>query len=512
MLERLNEVVRRARGVFQPPQGQQSFQPLPPSGRPHGHHSSQQPGYGPQQPFAPQDYYGAPQYGMPPAAGPPIGSNGMYPGMEYQAPTYVTPPFPGMPGATTAVPTVNSSMTPSWYNPPAAALPPAGFTYELPGGPSSMSYMPQPMTILPSGIQLPVTAAPVAPTYSVAAPAANPRPTPPPPAPLTFGLPTSPPPPAYGLPAVPTPAPSYGMPQPMELQSPPITPAAVAAAAAPPKVDPSPMSAVMSPGRSAQERGLKTGKMDYHARCERGSRPYLEDTVATKAAEGIMLFGVFDGHGGAKASDYCKSHLLELIAQRLDPRVENTTQAISAAFWQVDEQFSEMARHYGWNDGSTALVVCLRDGWLHIAHCGDTRLVLVRDGSPPYAALTQDHRPDNAREYERIVQLGGTVVHRPGDAARVVPGHLAVSRSIGDTRAKPIVTADPEVQSMLVDATWRALVLATDGLWDVVTPALCAEVCLRSPSAHHAADQLVDLAISMKSTDNVSVMVVMLRA
>jgi serine/threonine protein phosphatase PrpC len=94
----------------------------------------------------------------------------------------------------------------------------------------------------------------------------------------------------------------------------------------------------------------------------------------------------------------------------------------------------------------------------------------------------------------------------------VVPGHLAVSRSIGDTRAKPIVTADPEVQSMLVDATWRALVLATDGLWDVVTPALCAEVCLRSPSAHHAADQLVDLAISMKSTDNVSVMVVMLRA
>lgn len=29
----------------------------------------------------------------------------------------------------------------------------------------------------------------------------------------------------------------------------------------------------------------------------------------------------------------------------------------------------------------------------------------------------QDHRPDNAREYERIVQLGGTVVHRPGDAA-----------------------------------------------------------------------------------------------
>lgn len=28
-----------------------------------------------------------------------------------------------------------------------------------------------------------------------------------------------------------------------------------------------------------------------------------QDTVATKAAEGIMLFGVFDGHGGAKASD-----------------------------------------------------------------------------------------------------------------------------------------------------------------------------------------------------------------
>lgn len=266
-----------------------------------------------------------------------------------------------------------------------------------------------------------------------------------------------------------------------------------------------------SPGSPMLMSARSPALLDFDVRREQGARPYLEDTFSHRPLEGGFLFGVFDGHGGSRAADFCKAHLLEMVAQRLDPRLENVPQALTAAFLQAEDKFMEMARPYSWTDGSTALVVCIAEGWLHVAHCGDTRLMLVREGVPSFAMLTEDHKPDNPREYQRIIQLGATVEQRPGDILRVVPGQLAVSRSIGDARAKPAVTAEPEVQSIPIERTWKALILATDGLWDVVPLSVCTDICNRASNARQAADQLVETALNMKSGDNVTAMVVFFR-
>ena len=105
------------------------------------------------------------------------------------------------------------------------------------------------------------------------------------------------------------------------------------------------------------------------------------------------------------------------------------------------------------------------------------------------------------------------------DGARVL-GMLAMSRAIGDNYLKPYVIAEPEVTVTERTDGDECLILASDGLWDVVsndTACGVARMCLRaSPESSDKACSdasilLTKLALARHSSDNVSVVVVDLR-
>ena len=74
---------------------------------------------------------------------------------------------------------------------------------------------------------------------------------------------------------------------------------------------------------------------------------------------------------------------------------------------------------------------------------------------------------------------------------------------------KPFVTATPEVKSKVLDENDKYLVLATDGLWDVVSNAeVGAFLTMASRSLQKAADLLTQEALSRGSTDNITVIIV----
>jgi serine/threonine protein phosphatase PrpC len=50
-----------------------------------------------------------------------------------------------------------------------------------------------------------------------------------------------------------------------------------------------------------------------------------------------------------------------------------------------------------------------------------------------------------------------------------VEGVLAVSRAIGDLNLKPYVTCDPEITTHSLSPEDQYLILASDGLWDVMS-------------------------------------------
>jgi serine/threonine protein phosphatase PrpC len=83
-----------------------------------------------------------------------------------------------------------------------------------------------------------------------------------------------------------------------------------------------------------------------------------------------------------------------------------------------------------------------------------------------------DHKPDRDDETKRINDLGGRVIHW---GRWRVEGVLAVSRSIGDAKLKPYVTAEPEIVEHEIETDDMFLVIASDGVWDTMSSDLVAK-------------------------------------
>lgn len=87
--------------------------------------------------------------------------------------------------------------------------------------------------------------------------------------------------------------------------------------------------------------------------------------------------------------------------------------------------------------------------------------------------MTADHRASDPAESRRIRSLGGEIhaAVSTDDSARVA-GELEVTRSFGDAALKYCIKADPDYQehSLATDGD-EFLILATDGVWDVVSDA-----------------------------------------
>jgi serine/threonine protein phosphatase PrpC len=90
-----------------------------------------------------------------------------------------------------------------------------------------------------------------------------------------------------------------------------------------------------------------------------------------------------------------------------------------------------------------------------------------------FTSLTRDHKPNDPDEERRINAKGGYVATIAG-VPRVI-GELAVSRSIGDTRYAPYVIPTPEVIYFPISHDQKYVLLATDGLWDVLSNKEVAE-------------------------------------
>jgi serine/threonine protein phosphatase PrpC len=174
----------------------------------------------------------------------------------------------------------------------------------------------------------------------------------------------------------------------------------------------------------------------------------------------VTWFGIFDGHGGDKASQYC-ADWLSSYAKNEEAFPHDLGYAMKNAFTAIDDDFVGT----GYPDGSTACAVSMVGGRRIVcANAGDSRAIVVRkDGS--VVRLSRDHKPGMPDETRRISELGGRVVYW---GRWRVEGLLAVSRSVGDASLKPYITAEPEVCEYDVGKDDWFLVMSSDGVWDVL--------------------------------------------
>lgn len=199
----------------------------------------------------------------------------------------------------------------------------------------------------------------------------------------------------------------------------------------------------------------------------------------------IRLYCVLDGHGehGHFVSRRCR---------------ENFPHFIKSTNLQIEQAFNMMQNDLTSSDidvrcsGATCVVVCVAGNRVIVYNCGDSRAVLARrsvNGSLVAHPLSNDHKPDKPEERKRILGCGGHLgcrqvlvnqgargpVSMPVGPCRVWYQHrgetlgLAMSRSLGDSIVHKVgVAAEPEVTDHQIEELDEFVILATDGVWDVV--------------------------------------------
>ncbi|CAD6259220.1 unnamed protein product [Miscanthus lutarioriparius] len=231
----------------------------------------------------------------------------------------------------------------------------------------------------------------------------------------------------------------------------------------------------------------------------------MEDFYETKidCVDGqiIGLFGVFDGHGGAKVAEYVKENLFNNLVSH--PKfISDTKVAIDDAYKSTDSEFLESDSSQN-QCGSTASTAVLVGDRLFVANVGDSRAIICREGNA--IAVSKDHKPDQTDERQRIEDAGGFVMWA---GTWRVGGVLAVSRAFGDKLLKQYVVVDPEIREEVVDDTLEFLILASDGLWDVVSNEEAVAMTRSIQDPEEAAKKLLQEAYKRESSDNITCVVV----
>ncbi|XP_019103810.1 protein kinase and PP2C-like domain-containing protein isoform X2 [Beta vulgaris subsp. vulgaris] len=251
------------------------------------------------------------------------------------------------------------------------------------------------------------------------------------------------------------------------------------------------------------------------------SRETMEDTHFLMPRicdqKDFYLFGVFDGHRGAAAAEFSAQALPKLLQSSYSSGI-SPAESLVRAFVETDIAFrSSVDSHRkskglikkDWHPGCTAIAAFLVKNKLYIANAGDCRVILCREGHA--IALSRDHVASCLEERDRITKVGG-VVKWQLDTWRVGAAALQVTRSIGDADLKPAVTAEPEIMETQLSSEDEYLIMASDGLWDVISDQEVVSIIrdtVKEPSM--CAKRLATEAAQRGSKDNITVIVVFLR-
>ena len=209
------------------------------------------------------------------------------------------------------------------------------------------------------------------------------------------------------------------------------------------------------------------------------------------------LFGIFDGHGGNDVVKYIKDRVPEIIKNYIKDLCPIEKCFINS-FNKIDEELKFYDSEY---TGSTATIVIFQDNKIYCANVGDSRAYIVYDNY--IKQITVDHKCSVPSEAERIINMGGKITKNR------VQGQLVLSRSLGDLYCKKYGVSNlPDISTNKIDYNVKYVVIASDGVWDVVDENTVLNMSKKGKNAEQFCKELVKLSIEKETKDNVSCIVI----
>jgi serine/threonine protein phosphatase PrpC len=229
----------------------------------------------------------------------------------------------------------------------------------------------------------------------------------------------------------------------------------------------------------------------------------------------INYYAVYDGHGGDFVSNFLATNLPQYFTKS-NVELPLSPTYIYNVFDNIQKQLIKNHPSKSKECGSTCNIVCVYNyknkKIMTVINLGDSRCVICRNNIA--MTLCVDHKPDWPCEYSRITKMGGQIV-KDGPVYRI--RDLSVSRAFGDTSAAPYVTHKPDVYKYKINEKDKFVVIACDGLWDVMSSQDVVNFVLKNcydssmkriNLENNIARSLAYNAIALNCNDNVTCIVV----
>ncbi|EGC30715.1 hypothetical protein DICPUDRAFT_95683 [Dictyostelium purpureum] len=259
------------------------------------------------------------------------------------------------------------------------------------------------------------------------------------------------------------------------------------------------------------KKGLKRAKKSMEMEDE-----YLCLSPFGNEDQQMSLFAIFDGHSGKNVAVSAKQIFPSILLKYIDSAkremggrpIYDMRGVFLSAFKEVDAQLSKYEY-----EGSTA-TICLvwkagHQRFVQSANVGDSTAFLSYGAETLF--LSKDHRLTDPEEITRIKADG---IQLTEGQTRI--NGLMVSRALGDHFIKHLncgLIGEPYVSPPISITPFHSyLIVASDGLWDVISGHRAMEIIKSQQSEEKMANNLLQCAVgSIKSKDNISIIVVTLQ-
>jgi serine/threonine protein phosphatase PrpC len=199
------------------------------------------------------------------------------------------------------------------------------------------------------------------------------------------------------------------------------------------------------------------------------------------------LFAVADGMGGHQGGEVASKLALETLEKAADggPDLAEVVRAANRAVFATASKDPGLA-----GMGTTLTAILVEDDRLHLAHVGDSRMYLLRDGN--LGRVTKDHTV-----VERLVDEGRLT---PEDAERH-PQRSILTRALGVEEDVQVDEADVDVRP------GDRVLLCSDGLTGMVDEDDILRILGQHADPQAASDALVAAANQAGGQDNITAVV-----
>ncbi|SJZ96161.1 protein phosphatase [Pilibacter termitis] len=228
---------------------------------------------------------------------------------------------------------------------------------------------------------------------------------------------------------------------------------------------------------------------------KRSSNQDFVATFVNKANATLALLA--DGMGGHKAGDVASKLTVEMLGSRWCETTFASPHEVEQWFTHQLQNINEEIYQKGQQEeklfgmGTTIEAVAIFYGSFTLAHIGDSRAYVVRDGQ--MLQITEDHSLVN-----ELVKSGELTV----EEAKHHPRKNIITRTIG---MPGVVQVDVTNQHIEAD---DILLLASDGLTDMVEDDEILSILEEKQSVKETAEKLIHRANENGGADNITVLLI----